>query len=148
MLGNNLLSNYYFRAIPFVWDVYGRAFKGESNPNYKYVSPERVLWTMNFDLSIIKISWKWGSYGHLKISIWPTFSRHFEYLISFQNFFNCLIFTVRHWKENLPTDLDGNSFQSNSLIIVVLFLEIETFLLINKPKHLFVITWISIQIYL
>ena len=54
---------------------------------------------------------------------------------------------VRHWKENLPTDLDGNSFQSNSLSILVLFLEIETFFLINKPKHLFVITWISIQIY-
>ena len=55
---------------------------------------------------------------------------------------------VRHWKENLPTDLDGNSFQSNSLSILVLFLEIETFLLINKPNHLFVITWISNQIYL
>ena len=55
---------------------------------------------------------------------------------------------VRHWKENLPTDLDGNSFQSNSLSILVLFLEIETFLLINKSKHLFVITWISNQIYL
>ena len=45
-------------------------------------------------------------------------------------------------------DLDGNSFQPYGLSIVVLFLEIETFLLINKPKHLFVITWISIQIYL
>ena len=55
---------------------------------------------------------------------------------------------VRHWKENLPTYLDGNSFQSNSLSIFVLILEIETFLLINKPKHLFVITWISFQIYL
>ena len=54
---------------------------------------------------------------------------------------------VRHWKENLPTDLDGNSFQSNSLSILVLFLETETFLLINKQKHLFVITWISNQIY-
>ena len=56
--------------------------------------------------------------------------------------------TARHWKENLPTDLDGNSFQSNSLSIVVLFLEIEALLLINKPKHLFVITWISILIHL
>ena len=36
---------------------------------------------------------KWASYGHLKNSIWPTFSRHFEYLISFQIFFNCLIFS-------------------------------------------------------
>ena len=35
---------------------------------------------------------KWGSNGHLKNSKWPTFSRHFEYSISFQNFFNCLIF--------------------------------------------------------
>ena len=54
--------------------------------------------------------------------------------------------TVRHWKKNLPTVLDGNSFQSNSLSTLVLFLEIETLLLINKPKHLFVITWISNQI--
>ena len=36
---------------------------------------------------------KWASYWHLKNSIWPTFSRHFEYLISFSNFFNCLIFS-------------------------------------------------------
>ena len=34
---------------------------------------------------------KWGSYGRLKNTIWPTLSRHFEYLISFQNFYNCLI---------------------------------------------------------
>ena len=34
---------------------------------------------------------KWASYGHLKNSIWPTLSRHFEYLISFQNI-------VIHWK--------------------------------------------------
>ena len=57
--------------------------------------------------------------------------------------FNCLIFQSKHilWvlKRTVSTDLDGNSFQSNSLSIVVLFLEIETFLLINKPKHLFVI---------
>ena len=37
---------------------------------------------------------KCASYGHLKNSIWPTFSRHFEYLISFQNFFNCLFFAT------------------------------------------------------
>ena len=37
---------------------------------------------------------KWGSYGHLKNSIWPSFSRHFEYLISFQNIFNCLILVI------------------------------------------------------
>ena len=40
---------------------------------------------------------KWASYGHLKNSIWPTFSRHFEYLISFQNFFNCLIFSYHYY---------------------------------------------------
>ena len=33
-----------------------------------------------------KLIEKRGSYGHLKNSIWPTFSRHFEYLISFQIF--------------------------------------------------------------
>ena len=40
---------------------------------------------------------KWASYGHLKNSIWPTFSRHFEYLISFQNCFNCLIFSYHYY---------------------------------------------------
>ena len=38
---------------------------------------------------------KWRSYGHLMNSIWPAFSRHFEYLISFQIFFNCLIFSYQ-----------------------------------------------------
>ena len=33
-----------------------------------------------------KLIEKWANYGHLKNSNWPTFSRHFEYLISFQNF--------------------------------------------------------------
>ena len=59
-----------------------------------------------------------------------------------------LYYIVRHSKENLPTDLDVNSFQSNNLSILVLFLEKETFPPINKPKHLFVIAWTSIQIYL
>ena len=40
---------------------------------------------------------KWGSYGHLKNSIWPTFSRHFEYLISFQNFFNFLNLSYQYY---------------------------------------------------
>ena len=40
---------------------------------------------------------KWGSYGRLKNSIWPTFSLHFEYLISFQNIFNCLIFSYQYY---------------------------------------------------
>ena len=35
-------------------------FKGDSNPNDKYVLSERALWTMNFDTSIIKIRWKMG----------------------------------------------------------------------------------------
>ena len=35
---------------------------------------------------------KWASYGHSKNSIWPTFSRHFEYLISFLEFFQLLNF--------------------------------------------------------
>ena len=34
--------------------------KGDSNPNDWYVLSERVLWTMNFDTSIIKIVWKMG----------------------------------------------------------------------------------------
>ena len=38
---------------------------------------------------------KWASYWHLKNSIWPTFSRHCEHLISFQYFFNCLIFSYQ-----------------------------------------------------
>ena len=37
---------------------------------------------------------KWASYGHLKNSIWPTFSRHFEYLISFQNFLTALFLVI------------------------------------------------------
>ena len=40
---------------------------------------------MNFDTSSKSVE-KLESYGHLKNSIWPTFSRHFEYLISYQIF--------------------------------------------------------------
>ena len=40
---------------------------------------------------------KWESYVHLKNSIWPTFSRHFEYLISFYKFFNCLISSYQYY---------------------------------------------------
>ena len=43
-------------------------------------------------MAIEKLGDKWASYGHLKNSIWPPFSRHFEYLISFQNFFQLLNF--------------------------------------------------------
>ena len=59
------------------------SFKGDSNHNDKYVLSERAL----IQVSSKSVE-KWGSYGHLKNSIRPTFSRHFEYLISFQNFFN------------------------------------------------------------
>ena len=42
---------------------------------------------MNFLIQVSSKSVeKWESYGHLKKSIWPTFSRHFEYLISFRIF--------------------------------------------------------------
>ena len=40
---------------------------------------------------------KLGGYGHLKNSRWPIFSRRFEYLISFQNIFNCLIFSYQYY---------------------------------------------------
>ena len=40
---------------------------------------------------LIQVSSKLVEKGCFKNSIWPTFSRHFEYLISFQNFKNCLI---------------------------------------------------------
>ena len=40
---------------------------------------------------------KWGSYGHLKNSILPAFSCHFEYLISFQNIFNRFIFSYQYY---------------------------------------------------
>ena len=33
-------------------------FKGDSNPNDKYILSERALWNMNFDTSITKIGWK------------------------------------------------------------------------------------------
>ena len=44
-----------------------------------------------------KLVEKWASYRHLKNSICSTFSSHFEYLISFQNFFNCLIFSYHYY---------------------------------------------------
>ena len=33
-------------------------FKGDHNPNNKYVSLERALKTTDFDISVSKISWK------------------------------------------------------------------------------------------
>ena len=90
-----LLRHQFFRHLVSS-RVCSSVIKGDSNPNDKYVLSERALWTMNFDTSIIKISWKMGIYN-IKNSIWPTFSRHFEYLISFQNFFNCLIFSYHYY---------------------------------------------------
>ena len=50
-----------------LWSVQGLlheqvsvSFKGDSNPNDKYISSERALWTMIFDTSIIKVGWNMG----------------------------------------------------------------------------------------
>ena len=32
--------------------------KGDSNPNNKYILPERALYTMNFDTSIFIVGWQ------------------------------------------------------------------------------------------
>ena len=66
--------------------------KGYSNPNNKYVYQKELYEPLILIQVSSKSVEKWASYGHLKNSIWPTFSRHFEYLIDFQNLFNCLIF--------------------------------------------------------
>ena len=72
--------------------------KGDSNPNDKYFYQKGLyeLWLL-IQVSSKSVD-KWGSYGHLKNSIWPTFSRHFEYLVSFQIFFNCLIFSYQYYQ--------------------------------------------------
>ena len=74
------------------------------------------------------------------IYIYPysNFSKcHFQQAFSHQS--------ARHWR-NLPTVLDVNSFQSKSLSILVLFLEIEKFLLIcdclDFRPNLFIVTHI------
>ena len=65
--------------------------KGDSNPMISMFY-QKVLYKQCILIQVsLKSDEKWGNYGHLKNSIWPTFSSHFEYLISFQNFFNCLI---------------------------------------------------------
>ena len=51
-----------------------------------------LIWTMNFDTSIINIGWKMGKYGqHLAVIL--------NILIrsSFQNFFNCLSFSYQYY---------------------------------------------------
>ena len=45
---------------------FSNLFKGDSNPNDKYVLAERALWTMNFDTNIIKIGWKMGKLWAIK----------------------------------------------------------------------------------
>ena len=52
---------------------------------------------MDFDISIIKIGWKMGKLWAFKEFNMATCSRHFEYLISFQNFFNGLIFSYHYY---------------------------------------------------
>ena len=70
-----------------------RLFKGDSNLNDKYVYQTELYEPIILMQVSSKSVEKWASYGHLKNSICLTFSRHFEYLISFQIFFNCLIFS-------------------------------------------------------
>ena len=72
-------------------------FKRDSNPDNKYVLSERALWTMNFDISITKIGLKMGNLWAFKEFNMAIFSRNFEYLISFQNFFNCLFFSYQYY---------------------------------------------------
>ena len=45
---------YYVQIMNFV-NCLSMGFKGDSNPNDKYVLSERAPYTMNFDTSIIKI---------------------------------------------------------------------------------------------
>ena len=71
--------------------------KGDSNPNGKYVYQKELYEPWILIQVSSKSVHKWKSYGHLKNSIWPTFNRHFEYLISFQNIFNCLIFSNKYY---------------------------------------------------
>ena len=44
---------------------------------------------MNFNTSIIKIGWKMGKLWAFMEFNMTNIYRHFEYLISFQNIFNC-----------------------------------------------------------
>ena len=72
-------------------------FKKDCNPNDKYVLSERALWTMNFDTSIIEIDWKMGKLWAFKEFNMANIYRHFEYLISFQIFLKCLIFSYHYY---------------------------------------------------
>ena len=38
-----------------------------------------------------------GKLWTFKNSIWPTFSRHLKYLISYQNLFNCLVLRYQYY---------------------------------------------------
>ena len=65
----------------FIWISF--SIKGDSNPNDKYVLSERAIWYKYYQKRL-KIGAVMGIY--LLNSMWPTFSRHFEYLSSFQIF--------------------------------------------------------------
>ena len=65
-------------------------FKGDRNINNKSVYKKELFKPWIFIPVLSKSGENWESYGRLKNSIWPTLSRHFEYLISFQDFYNCL----------------------------------------------------------
>ena len=95
----------YFRSfclyfiLTYLWwpKLYLCEFKGDSNPNDKYVYQKELSDPWILAQVSSKSVEKWGSYGHLKNSIWPIISCHFEYLISFQYFFNCLIFSYQYY---------------------------------------------------
>ena len=52
-MNSSLQKMYYLIA-------FYQRIKEDSNPNDKYLLPERALWNMNFDTNIIKIGWKMG----------------------------------------------------------------------------------------
>ena len=92
-----MLQNAKVQSGTIIWQSlpnpkYITNLKRDSNPNENYVISERALWTMNLIQVSSKSVVKWASYGHFKNSIWPAFSCHFEYLISFQNIFQLLNF--------------------------------------------------------
>ena len=62
---------------------------------------------------------KWGSYGHLKNSIWPTLSRHFEYLISFQNFSYCLVLSYQYYHNICVQQICSSIHKENVLVKMI-----------------------------
>ena len=54
------------------------------------------------------------------MGIWPTFSRHFEYLISFQNLFNCLIFSYQYYHNIcVSADMQLYTHKENVLLKII-----------------------------